>query len=395
MQVGFIGLGKLGLPVALCLESVGNHTILGYDISPKISSYLSEKQIPFKEKDIDIPLKNNNIILTSLDDIVKNSEIIFLAIQTPHDPEYEGTTRLPKDRKDFNYYYLKEAIYSLAKIASSLQKETHLVVISTCLPGTFEREIKPILNEYIHYTYNPFFIAMGTVIDDFCNPEFVLLGGEQNLKLEELYRTIHNKPFLWTDIATAEAVKVSYNTFITMKITLANVWGEISQKLGLNFDDIYKAWTMADKRLMGPAYLKAGMGDGGGCHPRDNIALSWLAEEVGLSHNIFEDLMLAREDHTNWLADMIPDGAVIFGKSFKEDSNIETGSPAILLANILKEQGKSVTQSEDPNPGQFNFIATKHHRYKEINWPKGSTVVDPFGYIQDQKDVNIIRIGRK
>lgn len=402
MTIGMIGMGKLGLPVALAIESKG-HRVVGYDVNLKVGEYLAERKIPYKEKDLQPLLDATHIQMKSLDNVVKESDIVFLAVQTPHEPQFEGTIRLPDERRDFDYSYLLQAITGVAESTQKQQKHTTLVVISTCLPGTFNEQIKPLLNGYIQYVYNPFFIAMGTVLYDFLHPEFVLIGRQGDTrKLQDFYETLHNRPHLVTDITTAEAIKVSYNTFITMKTVLANTWGELAYKVGANVDDIYKAWSMSTDRLMSPKYLKAGVGDGGGCHPRDNIALSWLAQEVNLSHNLFEDLMLSREQHMEWLANEGAELAserqmplIILGRSFKPETNIETGSPAILLSNILKEQGvvhEHVEDIETTTPAVF-VIATMHERYKDYDYPDGSVILDPFRYVQSREGLEIIAIG--
>lgn len=407
MNVGMLGMGKLGLPVALAIEKKG-HKVSGFDINPNVAQYLSERKIPFKEKDIQPLLDSTRITLKTVNDLVTESDIIFCAIQTPHDKEYEGTSRIPETRKDFDYTYLKEAVKTIAAKAAGLKKEVTLVVISTCLPGTFNREIKPLLNEYVNYVYNPFFIAMGQVIDDFLNPEFVLIGTEDKeskatKQLRQFYETIHNKEHVVTDTTTAEGIKVSYNTWITAKTVIANVWGELSMKLGMNFDDIYKAWSLAGDRLISTRYMKSGVGDGGGCHPRDNIALSYIANEVRLSHNIFDDLMKAREDHMDWLARTAINLAkehdlplVVLGRSFKPETNIETGSPAVLMANIIHDDyGYPVQHVEDLESDKpcAIAIATMHERYKSVAFPKGSVVLDPFRYIDDAEGVVVYRVG--
>lgn len=405
MKVGIIGLGKLGLPVALAINSKG-HEVKGYDINPAVAKYLAEKKIPFKEEGIQPLLDSHTIQLSSVEDIVGWADIVFMPIQTPHDPKFEGDKRIPKERADFDYTFLKEGIASVCYEAMKQEKQTTLVVISTCLPGTYEREVKPFLNKWVDYIYNPFFIAMGTVLQDFLNPEFVLIGIDKSkrvfdYRIEQFYKTIHDRFVFWTDITTAEGIKVFYNTFITMKTVLANTYGEMAHKLGMNVDDIYEALARATDRIISPKYLRAGMGDGGGCHPRDNIALSYIAQKAGLSHNIFEDLMKAREDHAEWLADLIveqdtPLPVIILGRSFKPETNIETGSPAILVANILKERGVTFAHLEDANYQQRGvyFIGTQHSRYKHIQFQEGSIVIDPFGYIADQHGVKVIRIGR-
>ena len=105
--------------------------------------------------------------------VIKNSDIIFVPVQTPHDQLYEGITRIPETRVDFNYDALVSALTDISKVVEESGEDKIVVIISTVLPGTIEKYIKPILSDRIKLCYNPFFIAMGTTINDFLNPEFV------------------------------------------------------------------------------------------------------------------------------------------------------------------------------------------------------------------------------
>lgn len=406
MKVGFVGMGKLGLPVALAVESKG-HEVFGYDVNPAVYEYMENRTIPFQEEGLQPLLDAHQVkMCQTVGEVVANSEIIFIPVQTPHDPKYEGTTRLPDDRKDFDYTWLKEAVKNVADECREQKLGRTVVTISTCLPGTYEREIKPLLNEYVDYAYSPQFIAMGTVLNDYLDPEFNLIGVESEHaadQLEQFFGTINNAPPIRTDITTAEGIKVSYNTWITAKTVIANLWGEIAEKTGMNFDDIFKAWSVSNKRLLSPRYMQSGMGDGGGCHPRDNIALSHIAEQVGLSHNIFEDLMLAREATEEWHAQVAMLEAdthglplTVLGRSFKPETNIETGSPAILMANILEEHEYPFTHVEHAEtlPKGVYFLGTKNEVYKTYQFAPGSVVIDPFGYIEEQEGVTVKRLGR-
>ena len=178
MKIGFIGLGKLGLPCAMAMESRGN-TVMGFDHDPKIKTYLELRKVPYKENDIQDYLDKTDIKLVDPYNMVGNCDIIFVAVQTPHGPEYEGITRLPSTREDFDYSFLKEAVKSLAEIATKKGVSQIVAIISTVLPGTIDKHIKPIIAKEGHrlqLVYNPFFIAMGTTIEDVLKPEFVLLG---------------------------------------------------------------------------------------------------------------------------------------------------------------------------------------------------------------------------
>jgi UDPglucose 6-dehydrogenase len=340
MKVGFVGLGKLGLPVALAIEAAG-HEVCGWDPSPAVQDTLRTRRLPYVEEGAQELLDETKITLMEPEMLEDWSDLIFVAVQTPHQPEFEGTTRLPDTRADFDYAYLEAAV------ASVYAADCPVVVISTVLPGTMER-----LGVNRGVLYNPFFIAMGTTIPDFRQPEFVLVGTDAAHPgiLRDFYKTIHDRPVFVTTIKTAELTKVAYNTFIGLKIAFANTMMELCEKTGADVDDLVDALSLADKRLISPAYLRGGMGDGGGCHPRDNIALSWLAREHGLSYDLFGALMECRERQTDWLAGIVANASAgwstgvrdeveILGKAYKPGTALTVGSPALLLAHMLDERG--------------------------------------------------------
>lgn len=411
MNVGFIGLGKLGLPCALAAEKHG-HTIYGYDISSNVSTILETRVLPYREEGAEELLQNHDINLCSVSEVVSNSDIIFVPIQTPHHPKYEGTTRLPAERVDFDYTWLKAGMETLADEIELQGKDKTVIIISTVLPGTIRKEIKPLLNDHVKLCYNPFFIAMGTTIKDFLHPEFVLFGVDDEDAFNmarEFYSTLHDKPIYKCTIEEAEMIKVTYNTYITMKICLANVVMEASHKLdNINCDNVMKGLFLATERLISPKYLLGGMGDGGGCHPRDNIALSWLAKKLDMSYDWYENLMICRENQTEWLADLfiqkinetdLP--GVILGKCFKKETNLTVGSPSILMQNILEEKGIYVDMF-DPwiddtfapldRPSVY-FIGTNHDTFINYDFPKGSIVIDPWRFIKEKEGIEVIHVG--
>lgn len=408
MNVGFVGLGKLGLPCALAVESKG-HYVCGYDIDPRVKETLETRKLPYKELWAQDYLDNTKIDFLPLEEVVKRSDIIFVPIQTPHDPLYEGITRIPETRVDFDYSWLKSGMKNLSDAIDKEGEDKIVIIISTVLPGTIEREILPLISDRVKLCYNPFFIAMGTTMRDFLNPEFVLFGvddAEAAKSAEKLYRTLHDRPFFKTSIKNAELIKVSYNTFIGMKIVFINTVMEICHKIGADVDAVTDALTLANERIISNKYLRGGMGDGGGCHPRDNIALSWLAKKLDLSHDFFEDLMKAREDQTEWLAVLMEQHdlpKVILGKAFKPETNLVSGSPAILLANILRERGNEVlcydpfTDKNDAPKFEKSvfFIGTRHDVFATWEFPEGSVVIDPHRYIPDQEGVKVVRIGQE
>jgi UDPglucose 6-dehydrogenase len=412
MKTGFVGLGKLGLPCALSIENKG-HEVCGYDINPEVKNYLMNKWIPYEEEGtLELLEKSNIQWKNSIKEVVESSDIVFCPVQTPHSEKYEGITRIPDERVDFEYKYLVAAIAEISAWATTLQKKITLIIISTVLPGTINREIYPVISsEYIDLCYNPFFIAMGTTRADFENPEFVLLGCDSGEEIVEMvsnfYHTIHSKPVFPTTIKNAELIKVIYNTFISSKIAFINTAMEICEKIGADIDTVSDALSLATDRIISTKYLRGGMGDGGGCHPRDNIALSWLARKLELKFDWFDAVMKQREKQTEWYADLIEKYAdklpvIICGQAFKKNINLTVGSPAILLENILKERNILV-DFYDPvvykgqvltnEPAVF-FIGMNHDVFKDLKFPVGSVVIDPWGIIEDQDRVEVKRLGR-
>lgn len=418
-KVGLVGLGKLGTPVALAMCLKG-HDVMGYDID---AERMQKERFPHREKgpngepSIEPLLRESALRFGTLNEVIRHAEIIFVAVQTPHAPLYEGVTRLPEERVDFDYRFLRSAIENLAAAIERTGEDKIVVVISTVLPGTTRREILPRINQHVKLCYNPFFIAMGTTIDDFIDPEFVLFGvndEEAAKKAQQFYRTLHDRPFYQTTIENAELIKVAYNTFISMKICYANALMEICHKVpGCSVDAVSDALGMATGRLMSPKYLRGGMGDGGGCHPRDNIALSWLAQQLDLSYDWFENLMVCREKQTEWLAQLIEEHHIsrgyrhkkvgLYGRAFKRETNLTVGSPATLLGNILKERGFDVHFYDphiDEGPCPFDwegvyFVATNHSEFTDPDWrfPQGSVVIDPWRYLRQQSGVELVHVG--
>tara|TARA_R100000458_G_scaffold59951_1_gene73184 strand:- start:13664 stop:14932 length:1269 start_codon:yes stop_codon:yes gene_type:complete len=418
MDVGFIGLGKLGFPCALALESKG-HKVIGYDINPDVEKMIEDKKMRYKEIWAQEHIEKTKIKIKSIEQVVKHSEVIFLPIQTPHDRKYEGDDFLPEDRKDFDYSFLKTAVTDLSSEIEKQGEDKVVIIISTVLPGTIEREIKPLLGPHTKLCYNPFFIAMGTTMKDFLDPEFVLFGvddKEAAAKAKELYSSCHDKPFYETDIKSAELIKVAYNTYIGMKIVFANTMMEICHHTGADVDQVTGAMGLANERIMSTRYLSGGMGDGGGCHPRDNIAMSWLAKKHNLSFDFFEALMVGRQNQTWFLCEKVLEHrerlkinkAIILGKSFKPETNIVTGSPAILARNILENAEPDLVlhhwdpyvdgEIKDKDRSMFTgkgiyLIGTKHPDFKDMVYPAGSVIIDPWRYIPDKVGVKVIRVG--
>jgi len=212
-------------------------------------------------------------------------------------------------------------------------------------------------------------------------------------------------------IESAELTKVAYNTFISFKIGFVNLLMEICDRFAFaDVDDVTGALKCASDRLISPAYLNGGMGDGGGCHPRDNIAMSWLARDRGLSFDLFEAVMQLRENQAHWLACTMLHykrafggklDLVIYGTAFKPGTKITTGSSALLVHSILEKIGEKVILMDPvigpdcpPDFPAVILLGCNHPGSDKIEWPKGSVVIDPFRVVPEQEGVNVIGLGK-
>ena len=364
MLIGFIGLGKLGMPCAEAVADKGYH-VNGYDILPKQSTKIDIKD--------------------SIQEVVEQSDIILIATPTPHKEGYDGrnpTSHLPP--KDFNYDSVKKVLKECNK---HIKQEQVLALISTVLPGTIRRELAPLVTN-TKLIYNPYLIAMGSVGWDMLNPEMIIVGtmkgnistANRAKQLLNFYaRTCNNKPRVefgtWEE---AEAIKIFYNTFISNKLALVNMIQDVAQKLGnMNVDVVTKALAKSTQRINSPAYMKAGMGDGGACHPRDNIALRWLAKELNLGYDIFESIMSAREKQAENMAKAI----LKYGKNihftsdtYKPDTQLVDGSYSLLVQYYVKQHGGNIVS----NSNQVIHVAVRVHETDKITADNNTIIFDPW-----------------
>ena len=357
MKIGFIGTGKLGMPCAEAIADKG-HDVRGYDV------------INHQSKTV--------LMCSDIYTCVHDRDIVFVAVPTPHDPAYDGrkpTAHLKP--KDFSYD-----------------------IVIDCLKEAKTR-----------FVYNPYLIAMGSVAWDMVNPEMVMIGTEDGSttgdakQLVDFYKTImENNPRY--EIGTwdeCECIKVFYNTFISAKIGLVNMIQDVAEKQGnINVDVVTNALAHSDKRIMGPQYMTAGMGDGGACHPRDNIALRYMAQELGLGYDLFDSIMNAREIQAENLAKRLVAEAeenklpiLIHGAAYKPDVPYQDGSYSLLVGHYCEQMGYHpiyVDPYTHPQKGPFKAVALLAHSsditYKYMGkahkqqfycyLEPGSVIVDPW-----------------
>jgi UDPglucose 6-dehydrogenase len=405
-KIGFIGIGKLGLDCAEVMAE--QHEVRGYDIYPRTSDLVK---------------------VCDIDELVNESEWIFIAVPTPHAEGYDGS--VPSSHMEPRDFGHDAVIDAINKVNSHAHDSKKVVLISTVLPGTTRKHFVPLLDTQHQFLYNPYLIAMGSVKWDMVNPEMIMIGTEDGDwngvagELRDLYDTVmQNNPRY--EIGTwdeCEAIKIFYNTFISAKIGLVNMVQDFAMKIGnINVDVVTTALARSTMRIMGPKYMTAGMGDAGACHPRDNIALRWLAQEYEIGYDLFDTVMHAREIQARNLAKFLIDharqhalGIVIHGKAYKPDVPYCIGSYSTLVGHYIKQAGFEVRYL-DPLADDSTDVVTNltgpavilwaHDRkityeytgdqpetepYCEI--PAGSVIVDPWRKMCDITGLTVIHYG--
>jgi UDPglucose 6-dehydrogenase len=298
--------------------------------------------------------------------------------------------------KDFGHEAVIDAINKVNLHAKSPKK---VVLISTVLPGTTRRHFITLLDPKHQFLYNPYLIAMGSVKWDMANPEMVMIGTEDGSmtgvagELVDLYKTImQNDPRYelgtWDE---CEAIKIFYNTFISAKVGLVNMIQDFALKIGnINVDVVTNALARSTMRIMGPKYMTAGMGDAGACHPRDNIALRWLATEYNIGYDLFDTVMHAREIQAKNLGLFLVEQAkksglpiVIHGKAYKPDVPYCIGSYSTLVGFYIKEAGHAVSYV-DPLADDTTEVVEKIDGPAVFLWAHNRKIT--YEYTGDQLD---------
>ncbi len=346
-----VGLGKLGASMAAAIASRG-HRVIGVDVIPAAVEAVNAGHAPVQETALEETIAaHRERISATLDyaEAVHQSEATFVVIPTPSAPD-----------GSFDIKYAREAF---AGIGRALRDKSgyHLVVMtSTVLPGATRYGLIPLLEEHsgkragvdFGVCYSPEFIALGSVIRDFLHPDFTLIGEYDERSgdaLEAAYAGIlaNQAPAARMSIENAELAKVAVNTYVTTKITFANMLAEICDRLpGGDVDAVTRALGM-DSRI-GARYLTGALGYGGPCFPRDNQALSFIARAVGSDAPIADATDRTNRSLPAALAqralDGIEDGArvAVLGLSYKPASHVVEESQGLALANAMAAAGAQV-----------------------------------------------------
>lgn len=354
-----VGLGKLGASMAAAIASRG-FDVVGVDVNHHAVDLLNAGKPPVQETDLDWMIKQNSAHIratTDFTDAVLNTDVTFVIVPTPSD-----------ERGGFSISYAREAFRAIGS-ALARKNAYHLVVLtSTVLPGATRYGLIPLIEEAsgkvcgpdFGVCYSPEFIALGSVIRDFLNPDLTLIGefdARAGETLQQCYDaiTVNSPPVQRMSLENAELTKISMNAFVTTKITFANMLSTLCERIpGGNVDVVSSALGL-DHRI-GRSYLSGGLGFGGPCFPRDNVALGYFATELDVSdtlplavHSLNEvrpDVVIER------LLPVIEPGVkiAVLGLSYKPLSHVIEQSHSTKIVGRLVELGARVT-AYDPLAG--------------------------------------------
>jgi UDPglucose 6-dehydrogenase len=351
MKLSVVGLGKLGLCTAAYFASKG-HRVTGVDKSSYLVGELGQKRCPIRETGLAELLEtawDNLSVTTEIADGVRHSDITLVIVPTPSGPD-----------GGFSNEHVEAVLHGIGPVLAS-KGEFHVVdVVSTVMPGSSEGVFKPLLEELsgkvcgedFGLVYNPEFIALGSVIDDFSRPDMVLIGASDERSaemVEQLYlSSCENRPHIAKmSLLNAEIGKLSLNCFVTTKISFANELSNICERIpGADVDAITEAIGF-DSRV-GGKYLRAGMGFGGTCFPRDNAAFQTFAMNAGYEARISRATVAVNDMVVERLYGLVrayaPDAAnvALLGLSYKQGTHVIEESQSIMLANRLIDAGYSV-----------------------------------------------------
>ena len=351
MKISVVGLGKLGAPLAAVFASKG-FQVVGTDLNPAAVAAINAGRAPVDEPGLQDLITSSAHRLSATDDAlsaVSGTDATFIIVPTPSD----------SSGKFSNEY----ALQAMATVGQGLRQKNgyHLVVMtSTVMPGSTGGVLREALERHsgrsvgpsLGLCYNPEFIALGSVVRDMLRPDMILIGESDPRAgdlLEGIYReSCDNEPaFRRMNFVNAELTKISVNTFVTTKISYANMLADICDHLPGADVDIVTHAVGADSRV-GPKYLRGAIGYGGPCFPRDNVAFAALARSIGANPELAE-----ATDRVNRYQIERVLGAVqariegrgvvgILGLSYKPDTSVIEESQGVALAERLLAEGHAV-----------------------------------------------------
>jgi UDPglucose 6-dehydrogenase len=351
-RYSIVGLGKLGASMAAAIAGRG-FDVVGVDVDQRKVDAVNTGLAPIEETGLDelFPANRHRLsATTSYDTAVAESDLTFVVVPTPSD--------------ECGMFSLELVARSFSALGRALAKKDgyHCVVLtSTVLPGATRYGLLPILEresgrsggEGFGLCYSPEFIALGSVVRDFLNPDFLLVGELDTRSGDALYAAYeaiveNGAPVRRMSLENAELTKIALNAFVTTKITFANMLGDLCARVPGGDVDVVTEALGLDERI-GGRYLTGGLGYGGPCFPRDNLALSAFARAVGTLAPLSDTTDAYNRTIVPRLLDQLREvvspgtRVAVLGLAYKPLSNVVEESQALALARRIAELGAVVT----------------------------------------------------
>lgn len=416
MNTCVIGLGKLGAPLMVALAARG-HKVTGVEKDNRTVEAVNAGQAPVQETHLQELLTGHWANIQATTDCkvaVQDCEIIFVVVPTPS-----------KSHGGFSCRHVVDVAREIGAGLRAVDGYRLIALVSTVMPGHTARYFIPALEEtsgkkcgrHFGVCYNPEFIALGAVIQDLLNPDFVLVGESDERAgrmLEEFYQQFcfHSSVVERMSLVNAEITKLSLNCYVTMKISYANMLGELCESIpGANAHIVCRALGR-DSRI-GSKYLKPGTAYGGPCFPRDGRALRKAMQKVDSSvlssaidavnrrqieRLVDRVLSVSKLEHTT----------AILGLAYKPETSVVEESAGVALAQRLSALGRRVVvwdpqametaaavlgptvaygQSLNATVQEASAIVVMlpHKEFRDLPVGAGATVIDPWGIVDTEK----------
>ena len=342
MNIVIIGTGYVGLVTGVGIASLGNKvTFIDLD-SDKIDK-LSNKSLPFYEPGLDKHFEDNKTF-ERMEFVSKYSEvnwdekeIVFICVQTPNNLETNSV-----DTK-----FLESAINEINNLDN---KDIVTTIKSTIPPYEIEKICKKVGLDSNSLTFNPEFLREGTAVDDFFNPDRIVLGGNDSSKIEKLKELYSNFDceVIITDPISSQLIKYLANTYLPLRLSFVNEATRLVKSSGGNLSDVLKGVGM-DSRI-GSHYFRPSPAWGGSCFPKDVVEVNNFYDSSELELPLISNIIESNKIQTNWTTKMLEStykdknlkGIILVGAAFKEDTDDLRNSPTIEIYNQIKEDGINV-----------------------------------------------------
>lgn len=341
-RLSVVGLGKLGLPIAVCYASAGL-AVVGIDRDASLIAALCQGRARFTEPGLAAALDaaRPRMTFTTSIDAVRETDATLVVVPTPSEPE---TGR-------FSLAAVEDVVRAMRAALSG--RAGHLVMIaSTVMPGGVSRALADLVRDRgIGLAYTPEFVALGRVIADVRRPDLMLIGADDPAvaaRVAALQRRVveGTPPIEIMSVAEAEVAKVALNGFLCMKIAFGNFLAQYAAAADPSLDASRIARAIGRDRRIGVDALSPGMPFGGPCLPRDTRAFAAMAAEAGLSADHLEAAGRLNQGHAAWIAAEVagtgrsPVG--ILGLAYKSGTDVVDQSPSWTLIEALLARGRTV-----------------------------------------------------